>query len=38
MENLHIYRAMFGHSTATLEPNLHRSAAAPQQPASNADQ
>jgi soluble lytic murein transglycosylase len=38
MENLHIYRAMFGHSTATLEPNLHRSAAVPQQPASRADQ
>jgi soluble lytic murein transglycosylase len=31
MENLHIYRAMFGHSTATLEPNLHRSAGMSQQ-------
>jgi soluble lytic murein transglycosylase len=26
MENLHIYRAIFGHSTAALEPNLHRPA------------
>jgi soluble lytic murein transglycosylase len=26
MENLHIYRAMFGHSTTALEPNLHRPA------------
>jgi hypothetical protein len=26
MENLQVYRARFGASTATLEPNLHRAA------------
>jgi peptidoglycan lytic transglycosylase len=34
MENLHIYRAMFGHSTATLEPNLQRPATIAQHPGS----
>jgi hypothetical protein len=26
MENLQVYRARFGASTATVEPNLHRAA------------